>query len=287
MKKAWLLGFLSVCLTAQAAKVDVFTPDAAWMQRAQILLQGIKNPKFFRAPGGLIGIAGEMKGQPGQPAVLYTDSNARMIVFGQVIDLESRKNLTADALAMFSPGSDVGKLAGRLSKEMEARSQATDKLIADMKRENGDLERRVAIQEVLALPSIDVGSGRRTLSVFVEPQCAACQTAIREINAWVGLPQNTGRMRVRWIPFSFGAPASTQSAAAIFGGGIEALKRLGNGQLSTDKQWAAKGAFKLEQVSRFIEKSAVKSSPLLVFHDGKAVRIFNGYPGLNVVAGLQ
>lgn len=271
--------------SALAAKVDSFTPDAAWLQRAAPLLHNLKQPKFFRAPGGLIGIVGDLKGLP---TILYTDNSASFLIFGQFVDLEKRRNLTADALATFAPESALGKLGSRLSDEMSASARAADKNIEAMQAKTKSLQDRISLSELSRLPGVDMGSGRRTLYAFIEPQCVACQTAVREISTWMDLPTNTGKMRVRWIPFSFGSPASTQTAAAILGSNsLPLIKRLGSGQQVSDTAQAAKGAFKLETITAYVEKTGIKSSPVFVFESGSTLRVFDGYPGINIIMGLK
>jgi protein-disulfide isomerase len=272
MRHLTFLISLAVALHAAsgaAALKEVVPPDAV---RAALA----KNPKalvgarFFEGPGNLIGAV--LFPEPTAPSVLYVSPDGRAIVIGQVVGVPDGRNLTAEAVLQFAPGTPLAKEAEKLIKSAQATVSQPDS--AD------PVPTVEATPATLAkLAYIETGAGERLIYAFVDPRCKHCQKAYEDIAAW---QKAGGKTRVRWVPVSLGNEQSTTLAAqALAERSPKSLEAMFKGGGIVSKERLAKGSSALDGNIEFIQTALpIHATPVFVYTDGGKVVAKTGFAGI-------
>ncbi|MFN4196767.1 MAG: DsbC family protein [Caldimicrobium sp.] len=193
------------------------------------LPQGIVLEKIEKTPiSGLCEVV--IKLSDTDKTIFYTDSSGKFIISGNIIEIGTMKNLTAERLAI-------------LNKRMLNEEQMKE------------LEKVVAFTW---------GKGEKYIYFITDPDCPFCKQAERMLEDLV--KKGLISVKVIFFPIEQIHPQAKEKAISILcdNKGYEGLK---SGYLS--KNQCEKGKAKVEESINVVQKIKIKGTPTFVFPDGE------------------
>ena len=225
--------------------------------------------KIFDGPPGS-GLTGAViAGGTHAPVVVWVTADGKTLIAGNVFDVQGR-NLTQMATLRLAGGSSLAASRPPSPAALSPSSNRPVVLVPGAVRAMAD-----------GVRFLREGSGRKTLWIFLDPDCIWCHRLTLDLKAHL-LPADVA---VNWVPVAFLRPSSVGRAETLLAGGLPALDK---DETLFDETTEEGGVSEthtpdLEAAVRKNTRSLVTlggtMTPTIVFRDetGRTLR-FDGYP---------
>ncbi len=243
----------ALVLPAQAQEAVKPTPE---LEKAMSRFNGaLKVEAWFRGPGNLTGVAARFNGQP---MVFFTDPEGRYMLTGAAVEMNSGKNLIAEATTKYF--ANFGIAAKALSPLPSPEKSSIDK---------AKLTRFTAIHQ---------GSGKsgKVAYVIFDFGCEYCMSLYHAISK----ESLTGE--IRWVPVALsGDVAATKAALAIGFGKMDAALALEGKQLKDvvleSKEALGRGALAVENNTVLSKDMNIGTTPYFIYEVKENLFVHSGY----------
>lgn len=249
--------------------VKPIQPSRAFLEAAKFTVSKLRDPKFFEAPSGWIGVVGV--DNKGKTIALYLDPEARYVMAGMVVDTLNGMELSRAAIMQFAPSSDLAAVARA---EIESTKNTAAKALGVPRMPTTV----ISANELARADFIQTGQTGKLVYVFFDPFDPSMRDAWNSLRPQV----QAGKLIVRWIPVARTGEASFGMSAGILGSKqpVDALLRQleGTGFRPADSQISS-GAQSASNNTRLVNRLKAPGLPVWALTEGNAIRTATGAKG--------